>query len=78
MKMIDTGYSNYISTDRIVAIVNPESAPIKRMIQDSKDRGTAVDATYGRKTRSVIVMDSGQVVLSPMKPETLMNRTESM
>ena len=62
--------------DRIVSIISPESAPIKRMVQDAKDEKTAIDATYGRRTRSVIIMDSGHIVLSAVQPETIANRLE--
>ncbi len=76
MKMINIGYGNMISEARIVSIVNPEAAPIKRLIQDAKDSGRAVDATCGRKTRAVIIMDSGHVVLSSLISETIAARIE--
>ena len=75
MELLNTGLGNYISASRVIAIVNPESAPIKRMIQDAKDSGNAIDATFGRRTRAVIVMDSGQIVLSPQVPETIVERS---
>lgn len=65
-----------VSCERVVAIVAPESAPIKRIIQDARDKGTLIDATYGRKTRAVIVMDSDHVVLSALAPETVGSRFE--
>ena len=74
MKLINIGFGNMVSANRLVAIVSPESAPIKRIIQDAKERGTLIDATYGRRTRAVIVMDSGHVVLSAIQPETVANR----
>ena len=74
MNLISIGLGNYISADRVIAIVSPDSAPIKRMVSEAKDSGIAIDSTYGRRTRSVIVMDSGQVVLSSLQPSTLMER----
>ena len=74
MKLINIGFGNMVSGNRIVAIVSPESAPIKRIIQDAKERGTAIDATYGRRTRAVIITDSDHVVLSALQPETVANR----
>ena len=71
MKLINVGFGNMVSSDRLVAIVSPESAPIKRIIQDVRDRGQLIDATYGRRTRAVIVMDSGHVILSAIQPETV-------
>ncbi|WP_026314414.1 extracellular matrix/biofilm regulator RemA [Heyndrickxia acidiproducens] len=74
VKLINIGFGNIISANRIISIVSPESAPIKRMIQDTKDRGMLIDATYGRKTRAVVMMDSGHVILSSVQPETVANR----
>lgn len=74
MKLINIGFGNIVSASRLIAIVSPESAPIKRMIQDAKERGTLIDATYGRRTRAVIVMDSDHVILSAVQPETVANR----
>lgn len=74
MKMINIGYGNMISASRIVTIVSPDSAPIKRLIQEAKDGGRAIDATYGRKTRAVIIMDSGHIILSSIVTETLASR----
>lgn len=76
MKFINIGFGNIISADRLIAIVAPESAPIKRIIQDARDNGKLVDATYGRRTRAVIIMDSEHVVLSAVQPETVANRLE--
>ena len=74
MKLINIGFGNMVSANRLVAIVSPESAPIKRIIQDAKDRGTLIDATYGRRTRAVRVTDSDHVILSAVQPETVANR----
>lgn len=74
MKLINIGFGNMVSANRLVAIVSPESAPIKRIIQDAKERGTLIDATYGRRTRAVIVADSDHVILSAVQPETVANR----
>ena len=74
MKLINIGFGNMVSANRIITIVSPESAPIKRIIQDARDSGSLIDATYGRRTRAVIVMDSGHVVLSAIQPETVANR----
>ena len=74
MKLINIGFGNMVSANRLIAIVSPESAPIKRIIQDSRDRGTLIDATYGRRTRAVIIMDSDHVILSAVQPETVANR----
>ena len=74
MKLINIGYGNMVSANRIITIVSPESAPIKRIIQEARDGGVSIDATYGRRTRAVIIMDSGHVVLSSIQPETVANR----
>ena len=74
MKFINIGFGNIVSAHRLIAIVSPESAPIKRIIQDARDTGKLVDATYGRRTRSVIIMDSDHVVLSAIQPETIAGR----
>ena len=74
MKLINIGFGNMVSASRLITIVSPESAPIKRIIQDARDNGVLIDATYGRRTRAVIVMDSGHVVLSAIQPETVANR----
>ncbi len=76
MKLINIGFGNIVSSDRIISIVNPDSAPIKRMIQEAKDNKSAIDATYGRKTRAVIVMDSGHIILSAIQPETVAARID--
>ena len=74
MKLINIGFGNMVSASRLVDVVSPESAPIKRMIQESKDKGNLIDATYGRKTRAVIVTDSDHIILSAIQPETVGNR----
>ena len=74
IKLINIGFGNIISANRIVAIVSPESAPIKRIISEARDRSTLIDATYGRRTRAVIITDSEHVVLSAVQPETVANR----
>ena len=71
MRLVNIGFGNTVNADRIVAVVSPEAAPVKRIVQVAKDSGTAIDATCGRKTRSVIVCDSGHVVLSALHPDTL-------
>lgn len=74
--MISVGFGNAVNADRIVAVVSPEAAPIKRIVQTAKDKGDAVDATCGRKTRSVVICDSGHVILSALRPESLCGKTE--
>jgi regulator of extracellular matrix RemA (YlzA/DUF370 family) len=74
IKLINIGFGNIVSANRIVAIVSPESAPIKRIIQEARDRGMLIDATYGRRTRAVIISDSDHVVLSAVQPETVAHR----
>lgn len=76
MQLINIGFGNIVSANRIIAIVSPESAPIKRIIQDAKDTKMAVDATYGRRTRAVLIMDSGHVILSAVQPETVAGRLD--
>ena len=77
MKLINIGFGNMISAGRLVAIVSPDSAPIKRMVQEARDRGTLIDATYGRRTRSVLFMDNDHLVLSALQPDTVASRLES-
>lgn len=74
IKLINIGFGNIVSANRIVAIVSPESAPIKRVIQEARDAGRLIDATYGRRTRAVIVADSDHVILSAVQPETVAHR----
>ena len=74
IQLLNIGFGNMVSANRVMAIISPESAPIKRMVQDARDKGLLIDATYGRKTRAVLVMDSGQIVLSAIQPETVAHR----
>jgi len=76
MKLINIGFGNMVSASRLVAIVSPESAPIKRIMQDAKEQGTLIDATYGRKTASIFIMDSDHVVLSALPPERFAPKEE--
>nr|MDD6335063.1 DUF370 domain-containing protein [bacterium] len=73
-RMVAVGFGNYVMLSRILAVVSPESAPIKRMIQEARETGRLVDATFGRRTRAVVICDSGQVVLSGLMPETIAGR----
>ena len=77
MKFINVGFGNMVAADRVVALVSPESAPIKRLIQDAKDAGRVIDVTCGRKTRAVIITDSEHVILSALQAETIANRLTS-
>ena len=74
MQLVNIGFGNLVSVGRLIAVVSPDSAPIKRLIQESRDRGMLIDATYGRKTAAVLVMDSDHVVLSALQPETVAAR----
>lgn len=74
IQLLNIGFGNMVSANRVMAIISPESAPIKRLVQDARDKGLLIDATYGRKTRAVLVMDSGQIVLSAIQPETVAHR----
>ncbi len=74
IKLINIGFGNIVAANRIIAIVSPESAPIKRVIQEARDRGVLIDATYGRRTRAVIITDSNHVILSAVQPETVAHR----
>jgi len=76
MQLINIGFGNIVSANRIISIVSPESAPIKRIVQEAKESKMAVDATYGRRTRAVIIMDDGHVILSAVQPETVAGRLE--
>lgn len=75
MRLINIGFGNAVNADKIVAVVSPEAAPVKRIVTLAKDGGTAIDATCGRKTRSVIVCESGHVILSALQPETIAGKT---
>ena len=72
--LINIGFGNMAAAARVMAIISPESAPVKRMIQDSRDKGELIDATYGRKTRAVLIMDSGHIILSSVQTETISHR----
>ena len=74
MKLINIGFGNLVSAERMVAVVSPDSAPIKRMVQESRERGMLIDATYGRRTRAVLIMDNDHLVLSALQPETIAGR----
>lgn len=74
MKLINIGFGNMVSASRLIAIVSPESAPIKRMVQEARDRGVLIDATYGRRTRAVLITDSDHIILSALQPETVAGR----
>lgn len=74
VQLINIGFGNMAAATRVIAIISPESAPVKRMIQDCRDKGELIDATYGRKTRAVLIMDSGQTILSAVQPETISHR----
>ena len=74
VKLINIGFGNIVSANRLVAIVSPESAPIKRIVQEARDRGMLIDATYGRRTRAVIITDSDHIILSAVQPETVAHR----
>ena len=74
MQLVNIGFGNLVSVGRLIAVVSPDSAPIKRLIQESRDRGMLIDATYGRKTAAVLVMDSDHIVLSAIQPEKVAGR----
>ena len=74
IKLINIGFGNVVAANRIIAIISPESAPIKRIIQEARDKGLLIDATYGRRTRAVVVTDSGHIILSAVQPETVASR----
>ena len=76
-RFIHIGFGNLVNTGKIIAVVSPDSAPIKRLIQNAKEKGTAIDATQGRKTKAVLVMEDSQIVLSALLPETIGNRVWS-
>ena len=74
IKLVNIGFGNIVAANRIISIISPESAPIKLIIQEARDKGMLVDATYGRRTRAVVVVDSGHIILSAVQPETVANR----
>ncbi len=77
VKLINIGFGNIVSANRIISVVSPDSAPVRRLIQESRDKGLLIDATYGRKTRAVIVTDSRHLILTPVQPETIGNRFQA-
>ena len=77
LRLVNIGFGNIVTADRLIAIVSPESAPIRRLIQEAREDGRLVDGTCGRRTRAVVVMDSGHVVLSAIQPETVANRLDT-
>ena len=74
MRLVNVGFGNMISAERLIAVIGPDSAPIKRMIQEARESGTLIDATYGRRTQAVLIMDSDHIVLSALLPETVASR----
>lgn len=76
MRLVNIGFGNIIAANKIIAVVSPDSAPIRRLVQDAKDAGKAIDATCGRKTRAVLIMDSGHVILVAVQPETVAGRID--
>ncbi len=74
MKLINIGFGNMVSAEKVVAVVSPDSAPVKRMVQEARESGVLIDATFGRRTKAVIIMDCGNVVLSALLPETVASR----
>ena len=76
MRLVNVGYGNMVALHRVIAVISPEAAPIRRLIQDARDAGTVIDATCGHKTRAVLIMDSDHVVLPPLLPETVAGRME--
>lgn len=76
MKLLNIGYGNLVAAERILSVVSPDSAPIKRIVQDSREIGMLIDASYGRKTKSVLIMDTGHTILSALTPDALAQRAE--
>lgn len=74
MELVDVGFGSMVSPQRLVALIGPDSAPVKRMIQEAREAGSLIDATYGRRTRSVLIMDSGHIILSALESETVSDR----
>ena len=77
MKLINIGFGNMVCAERIIAVVSPDSSPVKRQIQDMREKGMVIDGTAGRKTRAVLVLDTGHIVLSAMQPETVAGRAQN-
>ena len=78
MRLIDIGHGNLVSDEAVVSVVSPDSAPVKRLVKQAQDDGKLIDASYGRKTRSVLVMDSGQIIISALTPETVTGRVQEI
>ncbi len=76
MKLVNIGFGNMVSATRLIAVISPESAPVKRLVQESREQGLLIDATYGRRTRAVLIADSGHVILSALQPETVAHRLD--
>lgn len=74
MKLVNIGFGNMVSAQRLISVIGPDSAPVKRMIQEAREAGSLIDATYGRRTKAVLIMDSGHIVLSALQPETVSAR----
>ena len=74
MKLVNIGFGNMVSAQRLISVIGPDSAPVKRMIQEAREAGSLIDATYGRRTKAVLIMDSGHIVLSALQPETVAGR----
>ena len=77
MKLLNIGFGNLVSSTRLLSVVSPDSAPVKRLVQEARDRGMLIDASFGRKTRSVLVMDTDHVILSALEPKTIANRFQN-
>ena len=77
MKLVNIGFGNIVNADRIIAVVAPDAAPIKRIVQDSREIGMLIDATYGRKTQAVLIMDTGHAVLSALPPDAVQGRVQA-
>ncbi len=77
LRLVNIGFGNIVSADRLIAIVSPESAPIKRIVQEARESGRLIDATCGRRTRAVVITDSDHVILSAIQPETIANRLDA-
>ena len=77
MKLINIGFGNLVSASRLLSVISPDSAPVKRLVQEARDRGMLIDASFGRKTKSVLVMDTDHVILSALEPKTIANRFQN-
>lgn len=78
MKLLNIGYGNLVAAERLLSVVSPDSAPIKRIVQDSREIGMLIDASFGRKTKAVLIMDTGHTILSALEPETIAERFEQL